>query len=88
MVIDAGVQHNLIMLLAQSDTEVFDVVLRLCKAKESIPALASRPTGHGILQAGERIIVQGPWLECPKGSNVNGNKRRLIFFPAEIAKAS
>jgi len=87
-VIDAGVQHNLIMLLAQTDTEVFDVVLRLCKAKESIPALVSRPAGHGILQTGENIILHGPWLECSKGSNFNGNKRRLIFFPAEIAMPS
>ena len=60
-VVDASVQHNIIMALAQSETEVFDVVLRLCQAKKCVPELGHRPAGHGILRAGEKLIIHEPW---------------------------
>lgn len=77
-VVDAGVQHNIILALAHSATEehatmhpagtlnalptqVFDIVLRLCKTTEAVPTLGSRPAGQGILLPGETLTLHAPW---------------------------
>lgn len=86
-IVDSGVQYNVILALAQSETEVFDVVLRLCQAKKCVTELSLRPAGHGILQPGERLTIHEPWMECPGGRHVHGQHRRLIFFPAKISLA-